>query len=244
MSALSQVWWVQYLLLFWLSLDVLLAIQVSGPPGGVDPKTGARPFRYEISDFQHSGAAFDLYILAMSDFQGVNQSDPLSYFQISGIHGFPQVAWDGVSGAGTYPGFCMHAATPFATWHRPYLALFEVALCSKPASRSWAPANSRQQVLWTHAQGIAEAYPDDQRPRYRAAALALRIPYWDWAIHPELPDVVTEPLVTVNTPVGTRTIENPLYQYVFQSDAAGNGFPSTDPVGLFSTSPRKRLNLL
>jgi len=130
MLTLYQISWAPYLLLFWLSLDILLAIRVRGPPGGVDPNTGARPFRYEISKFQYSGAAFDLYILALSVFEGVNQSDPLSYFQISGIHGFPHIPWDGVSGAGSYPGFCMHAATPFPTWHRPYLALFEVALHS------------------------------------------------------------------------------------------------------------------
>jgi hypothetical protein len=27
-------------------------------------------------------------------------------------------------------------------------------------------------------------------------------------------------------------MDNPLYQYVFQSDAAGNGFPLSDPVYL------------
>lgn len=123
--------WASCLLPFFLSFDVLLAFQVTGPPGGVDDSTGARPFRYEISDFQHSGEAWDLYLLALSDFQAVEQSDPLSYFQIAGIHGYPHIPWDGVSGAGPFPGYCMHAATPFATWHRPYLALFEVSSSSQ-----------------------------------------------------------------------------------------------------------------
>lgn len=240
MLTLHRASWVHFLLPILLSLDLLLAIQITGPPGGVDPHTGARPFRYEISNFQHSGAAFDLYILALSEFQNVNSSDPLSYFQIAGIHGFPQTPWDGVSGTGSYPGFCMHASTPFPTWHRPYLALFEVAFSSMPTFKHYA--NSGQQVLWSHAQAIAEAYPDDQRPRYRAAALALRIPYWDWALHPALPDVVTKPFIMVNTPVGAQTVENPLYQYGFQSNASGNGFPSTDPVGSISASARNQLN--
>ena len=69
------------------------------------------------------------------------QSDPMSYFQIAGtrhlpatmqqlttegIHGYPHIAWDGVSGNGTYAGFCMHSDQLFPSWHRPYLALFEV----------------------------------------------------------------------------------------------------------------------
>jgi tyrosinase len=64
------------------------------------------------------------------------------------------------------------------------------------------------------------------------ASLTLRHPYWDWAVYPALPDVVAEPKITVNTPTGWQTMDNPLYQYVFQSDAAGNGFPLSDPVYL------------
>lgn len=176
MLTLYQIPRAHSLFLFWLSLDVLLAIQVSGPPGGVDPNTGARPFRYEISDFQYSGAAFDLYILAMSDFQGVNQSDPLSYFQIAGIHGFPQIPWDGVSGAGTYPGFCMHAATPFPTWHRPYLALFEVVLRSKPASSPDPRLIPDSKFYGLMLKGL-------QKPILMTSALAIVRQHWPYAFH-------------------------------------------------------------
>lgn len=61
-----------------------VAIQVTGAPGGVDPITGQRPFRYEIDTFAKSGPAFDLFILAMQQLQAVNQSDQQSYFAISG----------------------------------------------------------------------------------------------------------------------------------------------------------------
>lgn len=87
-----------------------------------------------------------------------------------------------------------------------------------------------QQVLWSHARAIAEAYPAHQRERYRTAAATLRIPYWDWAIHPALPDAATQPYIQVNTPFGIQDIQNPLYQYVFHPDAAGNGFPPSNPV--------------
>lgn len=68
-----------------LFVDALGAIKVTGALGGIDPSTGARPLRYEIHEFVNSGPAFDLFILALSRFQAVNQSDPLSYFQISGL---------------------------------------------------------------------------------------------------------------------------------------------------------------
>ena len=68
------------------------------------------------------------------------QSDPMSYFQIAGtmhpaattqlltfkgIHGYPQTPWDGVDGAGSF-GYCMHSCVLFPSWHRPFVALYEV----------------------------------------------------------------------------------------------------------------------
>ena len=129
-----------------LLFDFLTAssFPITGATGGLGPN-GERPLRYEINDFEKSGPAFDLFILALRDFQSLDQSDPLSYFQIAGlsdtslrpmssspllgIHGYPHIPWDGVGGTGPY-GFCVHAATPFPTWHRPYLALYEVCLSS------------------------------------------------------------------------------------------------------------------
>lgn len=87
-----------------------------------------------------------------------------------------------------------------------------------------------QQILWTHAQSIARTYPSSLRDRYVAAAATLRVPYWDWAATPALPEVVTTPLITINTPDGMKNMDNPLFNYTFQSDAAGNGFPAGHPV--------------
>ncbi|OAG39398.1 hypothetical protein AYO21_06414 [Fonsecaea monophora] len=192
------------LLILFLS-NRLVAVQITGALGGLNSTTGARPLRYEIHDFANSGPAFDLFILALKELQSVDQSEELSYFQISGT--------------GSYPGFCTHAATPFPTWHRPYVALFE-------------------QLIWQHAQGIANDYPDDQRDEYSSAAVTLRVPYWDWAVYPALPDVVAQPQISINTPTGRQTIANPLYNYVFQSDAVGNGFPLSDPMANFSETVR------
>lgn len=88
-----------------------------------------------------------------------------------------------------------------------------------------------QQTLWTKAQAIAQTYPADARSSYTAAALTLRLPYWDWGIQQELPLAAQEVSITINTPNGQQTVENPLYDYKFQGDAEANGFPR-DLVGL------------
>lgn len=60
------------------------AFQITGLSGGVNASTGVRPARQEIDAFSESGPAFDLYILALLQFESVEQSDPLSYYQIAG----------------------------------------------------------------------------------------------------------------------------------------------------------------
>lgn len=68
---------------------------------------------------------------------------------------------------------------------------------------------------------VANQFPEgDLQNTYRAAASTLRIPYWDWAMTPQvgqnsLPDSVAQPTITVITPNGTQNIDNPLYAYTF-----------------------------
>lgn len=169
---------------------------ITGVSAGVDPNTGARPFRYNINDFQHAGPAWDLYIQAMQSFIADDVDDLLSYFQIAGIHGYPNVPWDGVVGNGSGVGYCTHNSILFPTWHRPYMALFE-------------------QVVWNKSQIIAQQYPDGQRDTYLAAAETLRVPYWDWSMQADMPAVVNIPTVSINTPSGQQTVSNPLYSYIF-----------------------------
>jgi hypothetical protein len=73
--------------------------------------------------------------------------DPLSYYRITssclyqilysiylivnspGIHGDPNAPWNGVGspqGPSLSSWWCAHNKSTFSTWHRPYLALFEV----------------------------------------------------------------------------------------------------------------------
>ena len=107
------------------SLQLVGAVTVVGPQASVNALTGERPFRQDINVLQRSGPAFDLYILALQQFTQQNQTSQLSYYQIAGIHGLPYVEWDGVSGQ-YQSGYCTHESILFPSWHRPYLALFEV----------------------------------------------------------------------------------------------------------------------
>jgi tyrosinase len=45
---------------------------------------GSTPLRLEIRDVKADKYRWDLYILALSMFQSVNQDDPLSYYQVAG----------------------------------------------------------------------------------------------------------------------------------------------------------------
>jgi tyrosinase len=118
------------------------------------------------------------------------------------------------------PGHCPHSAVIFITWHRPYVAL-------------------HQQLIWHHTQRIVTKYPDDQREEYQAAALTLRQPYWDWALHPSLPDVTTAPVIGVQTPNGHTQFTNALYSYHFQGKVATeNGFEGDDDLSNFTSTVR------
>ena len=69
---------------------------------------------------------FNLFLLALIDLKA--DISKLGYFSLAGIHGLPTSLWDGVGK--DFPdntgGYCAHGRLIFPTWHRPYLALFEV----------------------------------------------------------------------------------------------------------------------
>ena len=92
-------------------------------------------------------------------------------------------------------------------------------------------AKTTQQLLWKHAQKIAATYPAAQRNTYQAAATSFRVPYWDWAINATMPDPVNDPMITINTPKGTLSIVNPLYNYTFHPHPSATDFPPSDSVG-------------
>lgn len=133
----------------------------------------------------------------------------------------PYESWDGVPPVPGYEqrGYCTHMSALFLSWHRPWLALYEV--CRLYLLSCDIFTKFIQQILYGHIQFIATLYESEaERARYAAAARRFRIPYWDWAITPAAgegvyPRSVQSPSVDINGPFGVQTIANPLYSYLF-----------------------------
>lgn len=167
-------------------------------PGG---PVGPIPSRLEINDFIKKDDHFSLYIQALNALFKTPDSDPLSYYQISGIHGMPFVSWNGSPGGDG--GYCSHRSVLFPTWHRPYLALLEQTIQKKAAE-------------------IANTYTVD-KVRFQQAAVELRQPYWDWAEKAIPPDeVISKKQVTITKPDGSKgPVDNPLLGYTFPTQKEG-----------------------
>ncbi|EEH19206.1 hypothetical protein PABG_01525 [Paracoccidioides brasiliensis Pb03] len=196
---MGTTWWPALLLLLNVLVGSVSAVTISGARGGVNPQTGERPVRKDLTKLEWSGPEWDLYILSLKAFQEEDRSELLSFHKIAGIHGYPYVSWDGVEGTNN-AGYCSHGSTLFPVWHRPYLAMYE-------------------ERISRHAQRIANLYPQNVRGKYQQAAQNLRIPYWDWANDPQMPRSVTIPELNINSPSGMRTIPNPLYNYAVRPSA-------------------------
>ncbi|KAI1379815.1 common central domain of tyrosinase-domain-containing protein [Hypoxylon crocopeplum] len=172
-------------------------VRVVGAKAGINHVTGSLPPRLELSEFTKSAYGVDLYLQCHLELLNKDASDKLSYYQIAAIHGGPYKPWDNVTGNTTFPsGYATHRSVLFPVWHRPYLALFE-------------------QVISECAVKLAYEYDEDVRVAYQDAANVLRIPYWDWAAKPWLPDIVAMPFRIVQTPRGPVNMSNPLYRYTF-----------------------------
>ena len=93
-------------------------------------------------------------------------------------------------------------------------------------------------MLWVNAQKIAAKYPPSQRGIYQAAALMFRIPYWDWALNVTMPNPVNQPMVVVNTPNGSISMINPLYNYTFNPQPSAIDFPPSDSLSKYHSTVR------
>ena len=173
--------------------------------GVQDGTTGIRRELYTLATSYPD--EFNLYILAMADFQKSSTSSPTSFFQISGIHGLPSVAWDGVAAnqqalSEGAIGYCPHSSPLFPTWHRAYVALYE---------QGW----------YASVVKITNSFSGSDKTRYQNAAKGLRLPYWEWAHQPAdgspvTHNVLTSSTLSVHTPSGQQTIANPIYSYRMQ----------------------------
>jgi tyrosinase len=166
--------------------------------------TGGAPNRLEINDFVKNDKFFSLYIQSLQlMYTKTSQTDVQSFFQVAGIHGLPNIPWDGATGDQPFDpntqwgGYCTHGSVLFPTWHRPYVMLYE-------------------QILQQHAEEVAATYQVDQAS-WKQAAIDLRQPYWDWAANAIPPaEVISLKQVTITGPNGKKiTVNNPLYHYTF-----------------------------
>lgn len=87
------------------------------------------------------------------------ESDSLSYYQLSGIHGRPHIPWQEPASPENDPeyGYCTHNSALFATWHRPYVSLVE-------------------QLLVAHAVTEASKFSGNDSVRWSQAANRIRLP--------------------------------------------------------------------
>ncbi|KAK6498322.1 hypothetical protein TWF481_010913 [Arthrobotrys musiformis] len=187
---------------------------------GANPSARQVAVRKEIRQIinNQDRSEFHLLLLALRRMQNMATTDPLSYYQIAGIHGRPYMPWAGVNaprGTNLNTGYCTHADVLFLPWHRPYLSLFE-------------------QSLWSNAAAVVEeirqAGQTSLYNRYNAVLPAIRLPYWDWAADASVPREVGEmPTIQVETARGMQTIPNPLYTYRFQTNLAE--FAAVQPFG-------------
>ncbi|KAH7132594.1 hypothetical protein B0J11DRAFT_601212 [Dendryphion nanum] len=187
---------------------------IRGPVGGVHP-------RLEIRELQKTGDMWNLFLLALTEFEAMNQNEIDSYYQIAGIHGQPWQNWDGVNTIHSPPlprGYCPHGELLFLQWHRPYISLFE-------------------QKLQSIAIGIANQFTGTVKTRYQDAAQKLRLPYWDWATAtptnvPIFPIVLAQERVQVTFPNNSvAQIDNPLFDYNFHPKEASINATGCWPSG-------------
>ena len=157
--------------------------------------------RLEMRTLQQNADQWNLFLLAMQDFKGADQTLIDSYYTIAQIHGVPNVPWDGVGPNGGGTGYCTHVSPLFPAWHRAYMALFE-------------------QAFINHVNIIVSQFQGADQQRYAQAAATLRVPYWDWAAvypsgDPVMPTSMTDFQITLNTPTGPQTVINPLFRFDF-----------------------------
>ena len=100
----------------------------AGSDGVCDSNGRVSAPRLEIRQLKQNADQWNLYLLGMERFMAKDKSDKLSYYQVVGVHGRPFVTWNNFpTPLLNQAGFCPHAQTLFGSWHRPYLAIFEVS---------------------------------------------------------------------------------------------------------------------
>ncbi|KAF4439226.1 tyrosinase precursor [Fusarium acutatum] len=222
-------------------------------PGEI-PYVKGLPVRKEMSSLANSDdpeerRQWTLFVLALGRFKSMPVDEKLSYFQIAGIHGYPEVAWDGApepnhvpdkktkqAGDQPFGGYCNHNNLNFPSWHRPYMLLFE--------QRIW---ENMKLIInnWTSEYGL----PISEADEWYTAAKHWRMPYWDWArrqrYHTDLvcPSVLTQGAVRIFPPptIKDQFPRSGLYPNPLLSFENPEKDPETGKPLSFGSMPREKL---
>ncbi|RSL59298.1 hypothetical protein CEP53_005857 [Fusarium sp. AF-6] len=204
------------------------------------PYTPGTPIRREINELFPSEdplirKQWTLFILGLEKFKKMPVDERESYFQVAGIHGYPETSWDGApdppkdpvwdppdsrpDGANPYGGYRHHNTIAFPTWHRPYMLLYE-------------------QLIWKNMQKVIEEdwkLDGKEKEEWLTAANSWRLPYWDWAQRQtyegyenafSLPYACILDHVPIYPPTGDTARPNPLVSFVNpEKDAKGEPLP-------------------
>ena len=224
-----------------VNVQALRAAQAKGLTKGVVPESGTPVLRLEIDDFIQDTELANLYFLALEAFMSHDiYKQPFSYYEISGIHGQPARAWDGVASVRFEPtgqdpnkktGYCAHGSVLFPVWHRAYLAQFEVSTALKPSI--FALTDTLKQALYLLASDIAPKILGDAA---QGVLDRFRVPYWDPLLPRQklldfdtyvygIPIIFTVPQILVRRPESPDTLkpmENPLYRFNFPKEDIGS----------------------
>ncbi|XXH02875.1 hypothetical protein Hte_009263 [Hypoxylon texense] len=170
----------------------------------------------EVKTSHKTGLELSLFIRAMKNFQLLPPEDQLSYYRIAGIHGYPyNVSWNMgkepiplddkdidnkvKNGQGGY--YCEHSTYLFPTWHRAYMMLFERRISDLMMEE--AATRAKETEEWV------------------LAAKRWRLPYWDWASKPRLPDLARDEKISIikswngqaQAQPLVEELDNPMYRF-------------------------------
>jgi tyrosinase len=166
---------------------------------GIPVRPGQKtPCRYECSVWatnSDDNIQVSLFIRALQMMYGAPIDDPLSFFQIASIHGYPgNLEWNH-GGKPTFLNdpkdtahyiYCTHNTPLFPTWHRPYMLLFEQRL---------------YQLMLKAIDGMSFQVASEKQ-EWIDQACEWRMPYWDWGLVElnGIPAIFTTPTIKIRQP--------------------------------------------
>ncbi|KAF5530185.1 di-copper centre-containing protein [Fusarium napiforme] len=180
----------------------------------IPPRRNIESWYDEAKTNNKTALELSLFIRAMKTFQSLPPDNQLSFYRIAGIHGYPyNVSWN--MGKAPIPldapdmrkrmegderGFyCHHNDYLFPTWHRAYMMLFERRVSDLMMEE--AVARGKENKEWI------------------AAARRWRLPYWDWALKPSLPDIARNDKISIvkswdgQAQPQYENVDNPMYRF-------------------------------